>query len=98
MERNNEQAIYYTPPGSYDGLVKIQGRWRRVNELNRIDKTGWVRWQGPPTRAMLKALRSETIAFAGFDTADQPLFYCTICKQTTSDPCVCWQCRNEGKA
>ncbi len=55
----NRRANYYTPYGSYDGCVKIGGRWLRTSELNKIDKTGWVRWQGPPSPAMVKALREQ---------------------------------------
>lgn len=55
----NRDANYYHVIGLDDGLVKLGGRWLRVTGLNRIDKTGWVRWQGPPTRAMEKALREQ---------------------------------------
>lgn len=53
----NRKAKYYTPPGSYDGCVRIKTQWYRVTALNRIDKTGWVRWQGPPSRKMDEALK-----------------------------------------
>ena len=53
----NSKARYYTPPGSYDGLVKIDGRWVRASGLNRISKVNWVRWQGPPSIHMERALR-----------------------------------------
>jgi len=52
---------YYTPPGSYDGLIKVGGVWQRVKGLNRIDKDGWKRWQGPPTLAMERALKSKVM-------------------------------------
>ena len=38
--------------------IKIKGRWVRAIELNRIDKTGWVRWAGPPSAAIVKAIKS----------------------------------------
>lgn len=57
--KTNKDAKYYTPPGSYNGLVKIGRYWHRVNELNRIDKSDWIRWQGPPTQAMLDALQYQ---------------------------------------
>jgi len=56
---SNVNAKYYTPPGSYDGLVRLFSGWARVTELNRIDKTGWIRWQGPPSEAMRQALRMD---------------------------------------
>jgi hypothetical protein len=45
---------YYQAIGSDDGLVKVHGRWIRIRGLNRIHKSGWVRWQGPMTSAMEK--------------------------------------------
>ena len=54
----NRQAKYYTPPGSYDGAIKIGGTWKKVNELNRIDKSDWIRWQGPPSLAIRIAIGS----------------------------------------
>lgn len=56
----NTKARYYTPPGSYDGAVKIKGRWVRAVELNRINKDGWVRWCGPPSKAIEAAIRQGT--------------------------------------
>ena len=50
---------YYSYVGSYDGAVKLAGGWVRVVELNRIDKTGWTRWNGPPSAAIVKATRTQ---------------------------------------
>lgn len=61
MMTSNRQAKYYTPPGSYDGLIKIKRQWVRAKELNRIDKTGWVRWQGPPSDRMRKVLQGSVV-------------------------------------
>jgi len=45
--------------GSYDGLIRYtHSSWVRIKELNRIDKHDWIRWQGPPTPAMERALKS----------------------------------------
>jgi len=49
---------YFTFVGSYDGAIKIKGRWIRASQLNRIDKTGWKRWSGPPSPAIVKAIES----------------------------------------
>ena len=49
---------YFTFVGSYDGAIKIKGRWVRASQLNRIDKTGWDRWQGPPSPAIIKAIEA----------------------------------------
>lgn len=51
--------LYYSRIGSFDGAVKIGGRWIRAIELNRIDKTGWKRWQGPPSPALARAMREQ---------------------------------------
>jgi len=48
---------YFTYAGSYFGAVKVHGRWLRIKHLNRIDKTGWDRHQGPPNGSMMIALR-----------------------------------------
>ena len=55
----NKKANYYSPVGSYDGVVKWQGSWIRVSGLNRINKNGWTRWQGPPSKAICKAMRYQ---------------------------------------
>ena len=62
--KTNRRAIYYTPPGSYNGLVKINGNWRKVNGLNRIDKDGWTRWQGPPSIIMEDILNHADFTYA----------------------------------
>jgi hypothetical protein len=53
----NSDANYYSFVGSYDGAVKIGGQWVRAVELNRIDKSHWRRWTGPPSRAILRAVK-----------------------------------------
>lgn len=50
---------YFTFVGSCDGAIKIGRRWVRAVELNRIDKTGWKRWQGPASPAIAKAIKSQ---------------------------------------
>lgn len=50
---------YFVYIGSFDGAVKIKGRWVRAIELNRIDKTGWTRWQGPPSPAITRATKTQ---------------------------------------
>ncbi len=52
---------YFSYVGSYRGAVRLKGRWVPVTDLNRIDKTDWVRHQGPPTPAMQRALRGQPI-------------------------------------
>lgn len=51
--------LYFVYIGSFDGAVKIKGRWVRVNGLNRIDKAGWTRFSGPPTTGISKATRTQ---------------------------------------
>jgi len=57
INQYNKISNYYTPPGSYDGAVKVKNKWIRVRELNRIDKTGWQRWMGPPSSAIEKCMK-----------------------------------------
>ena len=64
-EKSNRQAKYYqsapashSTVGSYDGAIKIAGWWVRAIELNRINKSDWVRWQGPPSKAIVRAIRT----------------------------------------
>lgn len=59
MKTTNRQANYYAPYGSYDGTIKIQGQWIRATGLNRINKTGWIRWQGPPSETIILALKNQ---------------------------------------
>ncbi len=51
--------FYFTFCGSYDGAIKISGRWIRAVELNRIDKTGWRRYVGAPSIAIARACRDQ---------------------------------------
>lgn len=48
--------LYYSRVGSYDGAVKIKGRWIPVKGLNRINKSGWHRVSGPPSEAIVQAM------------------------------------------
>lgn len=49
---------YFTFVGSYDGAIKVGGKWIRATGLNCIDKTGWKRHQGPPNKAILMAIKT----------------------------------------
>lgn len=46
---------YFSFVSSYEGAVFVGGRWKGIMNLNYIDKSGWVRHQGPPSDAMKKA-------------------------------------------
>lgn len=48
---------YFTYVGSYDGAVKVRGRWVRAVELNRINKHGWQRVR--PTPAAWRATKTQ---------------------------------------
>jgi len=50
--QTNRTAKYFSYVGSYDGFVKLIKNWVPVRELNRIDKSDWQRWSGPPSTAM----------------------------------------------
>jgi len=51
---------YFSLVGSYFGGIKIKGHWVRVHDLNRIDKIGWDRHQGPLTPAMAASLKQQS--------------------------------------
>jgi len=55
----NRTADYYSEVGSYRGTVKKYGMWIAVKDLNRIDKTGMQRWQGPPSKAISTAMKEQ---------------------------------------
>lgn len=55
----NRTAEYYSEVGSYSGVIKKYGTWLAVTDLNRIDKTGMQRWQGPPSKAISKAMKEQ---------------------------------------
>ena len=40
---DNQTMLYFSFVGSYSGGIKISGKWVRVSDLNRIDKSGWER-------------------------------------------------------
>jgi hypothetical protein len=50
------QIEYFTFVGSFDGAIKLRGKWIRAKNLNYINKLGWLRWQGPPSKVIEKAL------------------------------------------
>lgn len=52
---------YFSLVGSYEGGVLYHGKWIRVQDLNKIDKRGWERHQGPLTAAQAKALLQNAI-------------------------------------
>jgi hypothetical protein len=60
----NSKANYYGVVGSYAGAFRNTcGRWIGVKEFNRhleLKPKPLVRWQGPPSKAILKALQSPT--------------------------------------
>jgi len=60
----NTQTTYYMIPNSHNGLVKINGSWRKVNGLNRINKDGWIRWQGTPSIIMEDVLKHADFTYA----------------------------------
>ena len=51
----NSKSKYFSFVGSYEGLIKTCCGWTAVKELNRINKDGWIRWQGPMSNSMSKA-------------------------------------------
>ena len=56
----NRNADYYSPVGSYDGAIKWQRCWIRVRGLNRILKYNMIRWQGPPSKTIINAMKFQT--------------------------------------
>lgn len=52
---------YFSYVGSYEGAVEIKGKWIRIKNLNYIEKTDWIRHQGPPTKKIELALKDSTV-------------------------------------
>lgn len=59
--KGNELSNYYSEVGSYGGAIKFKGRWTAVKDLNRIDKQKMYRWQGPPSKAIVNAMKDKPI-------------------------------------
>ena len=53
---SNRTANYYKEIGGYRGAIKRGGRWMGVHDTRRISKVGIIRWQGPPSIAIQKAM------------------------------------------
>ena len=53
---------YYSEVGSYRGCIKVRGKWIGVKDLNYINKDGWHRHQGPPTPAMVAAMKRSCLS------------------------------------
>ena len=49
---------FFSYVGSYEGAIKIGGKWVRFKNLNYVNKAGWIRHQGPPTAALEVALKN----------------------------------------
>lgn len=48
---------YFSLTGSYEGGIKLRGRWVHVTDLNKVDKAGWTRIMiGDLTPAMASCL------------------------------------------
>jgi len=62
---SNAKARYFSLIGSYEGVIKVRvglnQRWVHVTDMNRIDKTGWVRWQGPASKRISEVLREPSV-------------------------------------
>ena len=58
IKKSNRRAKYFSFVGSYEGVIKIKGKWIRAIELNRIHKEDWIRWQGPPSPAIIRAVKT----------------------------------------
>ena len=61
---NNRKANYYSVVGAYRGAYRKGGRWIGVREFNRhpeLKPKPLRRWQGPPSTAIVKALRNPKV-------------------------------------
>lgn len=61
---NNRKARYFTYVGSHDGAIRMGQHWVRAKSLNRIDKSGMIRWQGVPSEALDRALNDPVVVEA----------------------------------
>jgi len=64
-KEDNKKATYYKEVGGHTGALKVSGRWIGFNrsEYYNLLKQGMLngqRWQGPPSQAIIKALKRET--------------------------------------
>jgi hypothetical protein len=57
----NKYPKYYSEVGSYQGAIKLDNRWQRAKNLNYLSRALWIRWQGPPSKAIIKALNGSNI-------------------------------------
>ena len=58
---NNKDANYYGVVGGYAGAFRANGHWVGVKEFNRhheLKPMPLIRWQGPPSKAIVKAIKS----------------------------------------
>lgn len=62
-KHTNAQANFYSVVGGYRGAYKSKGKWVGVKEFNRhpeLKPKNVLRWQGPPSKAILEALRNPS--------------------------------------
>ena len=60
--KGNQLSNYYSEVGSYGGAIKIKGKWRAAKDLNRINKSKMYRWQGPPSLAIINAMKERPLS------------------------------------
>lgn len=58
----NKLSNYYLQIGSYQGAIKINGKWCAAKDLNRIDKSKMYRWQGHPSLAIVNAMKEKPLS------------------------------------
>jgi len=58
-QQNNKNADYYKVVGGYFGAVKIKGRWIRFKNCCYCNLSGLIRWQGPPSKAIDKTMKTQ---------------------------------------
>ena len=56
--RFSDKFLYHSEIGSWRGTVKVGGKWLSVKDLHLINKEGWIRYQGPPSKAMEEAMKN----------------------------------------
>ena len=57
----NKNAKYYQNIGDHRGALKIKNKWIGVINLNRINKSNLIRWQGPPSIAIEKSMKEKLL-------------------------------------